>query len=264
MNRPTSRPAWTVPLLLALSAGPALGLEPSDDADAPPWQASGFGTLGAVVSDSAQAHFHRDGQTARTDGPRVDAEVDSNLGLQLDLRPLPGLHGMIQGVLMRRFERHAEATLTWATVDWQGPASTVWRAGRMALPVYADSDHRRVSYASPWMRPPAEVYGLALVDTLTGVDLSWLGSGALQGWQLTGLAGRSQVERDNRSRIKVNQVRGLALAWQAEHGIGVQASQIWGLVDLRGQGPGQSRDLYRFSSLSGQWTQPQWLLKSEV
>lgn len=260
MKLPQEATRWAILAAALLWATTGLAATEEGEEANPPaaWSLSGFGSLGAVTTDSSQAHFHRDGQAARQSGPRVDLEADSNAGLQLDLRPLPGLHGMLQAVALRRLQQHADASVTWAALDWQGPASTVWRIGRTVLPLFADSDFRHVGYASTWLRPPAEVYGLALINTLQGVDLQWQGEGVLEALRVTALGGDGQLDLSSNSH-PVRQLRGLALAWAPAAGLSLGASRVQGHVQL----PGENPDLYRFSSLKAQWLHPRGLLKAE-
>jgi hypothetical protein len=60
--------------------------------------------------------------------------------------------------------------LEWANVRYAFTPDVSVRVGRVALPAFMTSEHRKVSYANPWIRPPIEVYGMVPLFTIDGVE----------------------------------------------------------------------------------------------
>lgn len=153
---------------------------------------SGFGSTAVVVTDTDDEEFVRYGQpSGATNDPEF--KVDSNLGLQLDANPTNWLSGTVQLLTQQRHEENLDSKVEWAFVGISPMDGLRVRVGRTAMPVFAISDARNVGYANDWVRPPNEVYGLALLEALDGVDVSYylpIGSSALT---VTALAGESSV-----------------------------------------------------------------------
>ncbi len=62
-------------------------------------------------------------------------------------------------------------TADWAFVSFHATDTTDVRAGKVKLPAFLVSDYIEVGYAYPWIRPPAEVYSLNPITSLSGVDV---------------------------------------------------------------------------------------------
>jgi hypothetical protein len=63
--------------------------------------------------------------------------------------------------------------MEWANIKYQFTPDLDVRIGRTALPIFMFTDTRNVSYTSPWVRLPVEVYQLVPVSTNDGVDASY-------------------------------------------------------------------------------------------
>lgn len=153
---------------------------------------SGFGTLGAVVTNNDDVHFRRDQQP---DGATktIDTGVDTNIGVQLNWQANSWLSATVQGLALKRYEHDKSMEIEWAFLKATPLPGLSIRAGRMAMPTFLVSDSRNVGYANTWLRAPNEVYGLALLPRIDGGDVSYtkeLGSVRLTG---TVMAGQSEA-----------------------------------------------------------------------
>jgi hypothetical protein len=136
---------------------------------------NGFGTLGVVYSDEEQADFVSNafapdgaGYT-RTWSP----EVDSRLGLQLTASLTPRLTGILQLIAEQRYDENYTPSVEWANLKYDITPDLSVRVGRMVQSSLMVSEYRKVGYATPWVRPPEEVYSLVPVTNFDGIDLSF-------------------------------------------------------------------------------------------
>lgn len=171
---------------------------------------SGFGTVGAVQTNSDEGKFGRDRQVGGAD-KSVSFDVDSNLGLQLTGTATPWLSATVQALAAKRDKDYLEADIEWAFVKIKPLSNLSIRAGRMAAPVFAISDTRNVGYANTWVRAPNEVYALNLFHVLNGADITYrqtLGPVALVA---TGFGGKSSFIAFGGADADCENIRGLNL-----------------------------------------------------
>ena len=141
------------------------------------WSVSGFGTLGAVHSSKRDADFTS--TVMRASGAGVSrpwsTDVDSTLGMQLDLRLDRRWSAVVQVVGEQRLDNSWRPRVEWANVKFQATPDLALRAGRIALPMFLTAEYRKVGYVYPWVRPPVETYGALPFTSSTGVDatLRW-------------------------------------------------------------------------------------------
>lgn len=215
-------------------------------------QVGGFGTLGVAQTDSSEYEYIRQGQAG---GVRdsLDFNLDSNLGLQGTVQPASWISGTVQLLARHHAESNITADIEWAFVKLEPIARLELRGGRMQLPMFAISDFRNVSYANTWARAPDEVYGLALLERLEGVDATYrlpVGSTSLA---LTLLSGKSFFyDQAGGSRTDVSHVRGANLQWEID-GVTLRIGQVradveLGAVDLSDFSTARS-DPYTFSGV---------------
>lgn len=173
---------------------------------------SGFGTLGAVVTNDDDVNFRRDQQP---DGANktIDTGVDTNIGVQLSFQANSWLSATVQGLALKRYEHEKNMEIEWAFLKATPLPGLTLRAGRMAMPTFLVSDSRNVGYANTWLRAPNEVYGLALLPRIEGGDVTYtheLGSVRLTG---TVTAGHSEANVVGQS-ISMKNVHGANLQLQ--------------------------------------------------
>ncbi|MCK0153809.1 hypothetical protein MWU49_08850 [Alcanivorax sp. S6407] len=105
----------------------------------------------------------------------TDKEVDyrslSSAGLQITANVTDKLSGTVQ--LLAEGAEDYDVDAEWAYLAYDlTPALTV-RGGRLVIPLYMHSQYYTVGYAYPWVSLPPEVYNLAPVRTMDGVDVSY-------------------------------------------------------------------------------------------
>lgn len=165
------KPAFTVITSLALVCGyPAVG-----HADTPTLALDGFGTLGVVHSSEEQADYVANLFMPRGAGHTSEwsAEVDSRLGLQLTTKLSPRVSSVVQVISEQRYDGTYNPAVEWAYISFDATPNLNLRAGRVMLPVFMNSEYRKVGYAIPWVRPPLEVYRSIPVTNIDGVDTSY-------------------------------------------------------------------------------------------
>lgn len=229
-------------------------------AEAPQW--AGFGTLGAAaVSEGSSdgAAFRRDDQVSGPTPGHADLGVDSNLGLQLDWNCLPDLRVSSQLLLRRRQEADPKVGVETLFLGASPVHALELRAGRLEAPVYSASQGRWVDFTHLWMRPPQEVYGLALVDHVDGVDLNWTDDTGLGTVDASVILGRTRIE-SNGSGTEVRAVQGVTLAWEPRPGWRLRMGALEGRVVL----PQGLFDRYLFQGLGLAVDQADWIGQAEV
>jgi len=176
---------------------------------------SGFGTLGAVQTNSDQAQYVREEQVK---GATKSASlmVDSNLGLQLTATANDWLSATVQTLTTQRHTDKLTTRFDWAYVKVTPIENLSIRLGKVALPNFLVSDSRRIGYANTALRPSNEVYGLdVLHGGLKGVDASYairLGGGTLTA---RALAGKSSYDTAD-LHLDVDKVRSFNLVWDGD------------------------------------------------
>lgn len=147
----------------------------AQDSNTPNLSFNGFGTLGVVHSDEGQADFIADQFAPEGVGHTRDwsAEVDSRLGLQLTANLTSRLSAVGQVVVEQNYDDTYTPSVEWANVKYDITPDLSVRVGRMVLPNFMVSEYRKVGYATPWVRPPQEVYRFVPVTNTEGIDVSY-------------------------------------------------------------------------------------------
>jgi hypothetical protein len=131
----------------------------------------GFGTVGAVHSDTDGAQFIRDVRQSGGVADGWNLDVDTRVGIQVDARR-GQLEGAIQALAAHDHVGGYGADLSWAFIAYSPVESIRLRAGRVGWDAYMFSDTRDVGYAQLWVRPPVEYFGWLIVNHLDGADVS--------------------------------------------------------------------------------------------
>jgi hypothetical protein len=144
-------------------------------AETPNFSFNGFGTLGVVHSDEDQADFASNLFVPDGAGYTREwsPEVDSVLGLQLTADLTPRFTGILQVVSEQRYDETYTPVVEWANLKFDITPDLSVRAGRMVQQTFLVSEYRKVRYATPWIRPPKEVYDMIPVTNVDGIDLSY-------------------------------------------------------------------------------------------
>jgi hypothetical protein len=170
-------------------AGAASGVSPAlSPSLSPSLSVSGFGTVGLVHASERHADFtssvlkkHGAGATRRW-----SADVDTRLGLQLDLALSKRWSAVLQVVSEQDLDNSYRPRVEWANIKYQVTPDLALRVGRMALPMFLAAEYRKVGYIYPWVRPPVEAYGSMPFTRGDGADINYR-------WSLGPLRNVSQV-----------------------------------------------------------------------
>ncbi|MBB4011714.1 hypothetical protein [Niveibacterium umoris] len=170
-------------------------------------QFGGFGTLGWAWSDVAGADFRRDVSQAPSGTGRSHGsfEPDSRVGIQASYRYLSAWSAVGQLVSRYRYDGSWRPELTWGFLSYLSEAGVTARAGRLGFDVYPLADSTNVGYTYLPVRPPTEYYGTLPIQSLDGLDVSYLwpvGTAAIKTKAYIGTA---------RSTIPVDEVRNYSL-----------------------------------------------------
>lgn len=230
---------WQRAALVGLAAC-LLGSSPATSQEDPTPNVSfnGFGTVGVVYASEDLADFVA--HTTRPHGPghteKVSPDPDTRLGAQVTAAITPELTAIVQVVSEQRADGTYEPQLEWANVRYDFTPNFNVRAGRMVLPIFLVSDHRKVSYANPWVRPPVELYSLVPVFTLDGVEASY--RWPLEDWNavLTASYGRSEVGfpgAEEGEELTAESEDAVHLVGRARRaGLTLHAAYGWGVLDI--------------------------------
>lgn len=156
-----------------------------------PFKLSGFGTLSATRSSEDKADFITNFSQPKGPGfsRSVDLGLDTRLGGQVDLHLGDQFSAVVQAIAERRYDDTYTPYLNMAHVKFRALPGLAFRAGRIPYSAYLISDYQKVGYATPWVRPPVEVYQFNPITYVDGVDLTWqanAGAVALSGQVLGG------------------------------------------------------------------------------
>ncbi|PHV13491.1 hypothetical protein [Chitinimonas sp. BJB300] len=134
---------------------------------------SGLGTLGAFRINTDAAQFVRDLRQNNGAKKDFDFSVDSRLALQLDY-PLDDAFSLtMQALAQKNRDGNFKPEFKWANVKYRFNQAWSFRGGRIGIPMFLISDSRNVGYASPWVRPPVDVYSQGVSSIFDGIDASW-------------------------------------------------------------------------------------------
>ncbi len=136
---------------------------------------SGFGTLGVAHSSEHHADFVASDLQGKGAGASNtwSPYVDSRIGVQLTAHITPDWTGVVQVVSEQRYDGDFTPKIEWANVKYNLTPDFSIRVGRVVLPSFLLSDTRKVGYATPWVRTPAEVYNLVPITNSDGIDFSY-------------------------------------------------------------------------------------------
>jgi hypothetical protein len=170
----------------------AVGRAHADEGDDTALRVTGFGTVGVLHANApAGWGFLRYSDQAPNDGG-TRADVDSQLGLQLNYEPSRQFELAGQVVAAHRSKATDDSdVVNWAFVGWTPNADWSVRMGRVSLDLFLRSDYRNVGFAYTMARPPVEFYGV-LPITADGIDVTRIWNLDDAQWRAKFIAGRTK------------------------------------------------------------------------
>lgn len=133
---------------------------------------SGFGTFGVAGSDNDRVEFLTSQAQANGVGRTREwtTNLDSRIGVQLTYLPTDKFSAVLQVTSEQEHDSSWDPDIEWAYLQYDFTPNLSLRAGRVILPTYMFSEYRKVGFALPWVRPPAELYNVPN-HTTDGVGL---------------------------------------------------------------------------------------------
>jgi hypothetical protein len=136
---------------------------------------SGFGTLGYAQSDQSynyQRFINKSGTFARDSvlGAQADIKLNEQWGATVQAKLAPSLHD----------DNKWDPTLSWAFISYRPSDDWLFRAGKLRVPLYLNSENMDVGTTFDFARLPTEMYSVAPTTDFTGLSFTktWeLGSG---------------------------------------------------------------------------------------
>ncbi|MCK9259144.1 MAG: hypothetical protein RBT39_00435 [Azoarcus sp.] len=265
--------------LVALGAALLLTLPATfAHAELPGLQLSGFGTLGMVFTGQSDLRFTNFG-IDQPDSDNPDFAPDSVLGVQANMMFSPSLSAVLQLVSRENPKGNYDPHASLAFLSYNVSEEATVRLGRMRIPLFMLSDSLNINFANPWIRPPAEVYGLNPFTDLNGIDLLYrtrLGSADLE---IHPYMGTSSIAIYSSGSARLTRVLGVNLTLSTEQmtvfvGHGESPLTLhWGddnFTLLESLMPPDVNDKLSgndgyaaFSSAGFQWDDGQWLMIGE-
>jgi hypothetical protein len=130
----------------------------------------GFGTIGAVRTNTDSAQFVRDlyQQTGAED--KWSGNVDTVLGVQGNLRINSSLSGVVQVVSRYHFGSTYDPEVSWAFLKYDPTPQLSFRAGRLGTEFFMLSDSRLVGYSYLTVRPSGDYFWHLPFYSINGAD----------------------------------------------------------------------------------------------
>lgn len=201
---------------------------------------SGFGTLGAVQTDTDDAVFNYPGQR---DGATKTASFspDSKVAIQGSYKFTPTISFTTQLLAKNDAEGQIVPNVQWAFGKWQATSALSFRAGRIGAPFFMISDFRDVGYANTTARPPLDVYGQVPFSQFEGADGSYqLQLGSATTLTSTLWAGRAHSKytsslANEASDLTLNNALGLNLQAEMDNGLSFRVGHLQGKLSVSSQ-----------------------------
>lgn len=172
---------------------------------------SGFGTLGAVRTDSDHAEFTRDQSQHDGAKKRLSARQDSLLGLQAYYQASDSLEFVAQGVSRYGPRADYRPELMAAFARFAATPNLSLRAGRLGVEFYMLADSRLVGYSYLTVRPPRDFFSVLPFQYVDGADLTLaapVGDGVLKGQAFFGRSGEDAPIVDELLSLRGNPMLG--------------------------------------------------------
>ncbi len=137
------------------------------------WRLSGFGTLGLASNSTDLVEYSRELSQPKGTTRRLNAKLDSRLGLQVNVNLSEDFSFVGQVVSKYRYDGTFTPDLSWAFLSYTPTSGAQVRVGRLGWDVFQLADTRNVGYSNLWARPPLDFYGPLQVSSMDGGDIAW-------------------------------------------------------------------------------------------
>lgn len=164
----------------------------SGNATAIEWQASGFGTLGYAYENEDDIAYRRDITHTAKVADNGSLDTDSNIGVQLDAMLNHQWSLTTQWLLDNSVENDFDELTELAFIRYVPNEHWSFRAGRIGVSAYIAADSRDIDFAHLWVRPPQELYGGIVFNSLDGVGVSYFSNNSHFNWSLELEYGRNE------------------------------------------------------------------------
>lgn len=160
-------------------------------AQAEPFQTSlsGYGTVGAVITDTNEAQFRSNFRQHHGADKSADVGVDSRLGVQGSVI-FNETFSAVGQLLGSRRDGETGVGVEWFYGEAKLTPNMAVRVGRMVMPTFVFSDSRNVGYAAHWLRAPMEVYDYYPYTSFDGVQANYTSELAGTNVKLTASTGK--------------------------------------------------------------------------
>jgi len=168
---------------------------------------SGFGTLAVTQSSEKKADFITNYSQPNGAGfsRNLDFGGDSSLGGQIDATFNETFSAVVQAISERRYDATFTPYLNMAHLKINLTPSLSVQVGRMPFSAFLISQYQKVGYATPWVRPPVEVYQFNPLNAVDGVGLTWrvpVGEVALTGQAVGGSSSARLAPKSENAEFK--------------------------------------------------------------
>jgi len=199
-----------------LTLGAAATAQAQDATEEKKFSISGFGTISAVKTNDPTIGFksYSPMPTGSTDEWAFDN--DSNLGVQLAYEFSTTTRAVVQLLSRRNHDNSYDPAIDWAYLAYSPNRSLTLRAGRFVAPAYMASESRAVGFSNVWVRPPLDVYQVASINNVDGIDFRYRAMMAGWTYALQGYAGEYDLQQSGGNHLKFNRMLGINLT--AERG----------------------------------------------
>lgn len=219
----------TVGILISLATGPLLAQQ-----DAPLLTLNGYGTLAVIHANETGADYVPNALRSEGAGRsgRWNSATENRAALQIDYHASSRLTATAQVIAEQDYGKTYRPRLEWANLRYEHSPALSVRLGRISLGTFMTSDYRKVGYALPWVRPPAELYRLVSITNSDGVDVTYRFDTAAQTYHSVQLTyGRNKVSELD-GAIRVPNMWGAY--YRLEHGpLSLHASYLNAKLDSR-------------------------------
>jgi hypothetical protein len=210
------------PLTLSVMVLCAANAQAQSALQEPSLSFSGFGTVGAVRTNTDDGIYLTDIRQKRGATTKASFDVDSKLGLQLTAAFGPSFS------ITGQMQVKPDAEGRWVpSAQWLfgkvrlGSSGFTARVGRIGAPFFMVSDYRDVGYANLWVRPPVDVYSQVPFNNIDGADLLYQGT-----------MGETIINAQLMTGTSKSELAGTG-DWSLKRFVGLNVSAEYGPVTLR-------------------------------